>query len=74
MSDILTRLEKAGGQAVLPHSATLVERNALHLHIQALKAQGHAIVFSDVVDAGGEGRTISVQHYLNCVRCRKGVV
>ena len=66
MSALLTTLEHRGGQGVLGPSATLAERNALHLHIMALRAMGHAISFSDVVEHDGSGRTIAVQHLLSC--------
>ena len=68
MTNLLTMLETSGSQGVLPASATLTERNALHLHIIALKAQGHAIVFSDVIEneENGSARSITVTHYKSC--------
>jgi hypothetical protein len=74
LSSLLTDLERAGGHGVLYPSATLAERNALHLHIQALKAQGHAIAFSDTIERENKGRTISVQHYKTCEECKRRVI
>src|SRR5208282_855392 len=46
--NILTIIEKAGGIAVLPASATYSERKAVAAHLGALKAQGHAVVADEL--------------------------
>ena len=69
MSDLLTTLETAGGQGVLHAAAPLSERNALHLHVQALKAQGHAVVVNEVIENGEYRGTLNVLHYLSCRKC-----
>ena len=66
MSALLTTLEHKGGQGVLGPSATLAERNALALHLMALRAQGHAVQADAIHEYGDEGSTIRAFHYLSC--------
>lgn len=73
-SNLLTRVEKAGGSGVLAKTATLAERSALALHLAALKAQQHAIVADEVMESGEASGDIRVWHYLSCVRCKKGAI
>jgi hypothetical protein len=68
MSDLLTKLEAAGGAAILPASATLHERNVLAMHLAALKAQGHAVAADEVIDQGEPGQVRAI-HFLSCKKC-----
>ena len=70
MSDLLTTLEKAGGSGLLPRSASYKEREALALHLAALKAQGHAIVADEVFEHNEPSGDLRVWHYLSCKACK----
>lgn len=74
MSDLLTRLERAGGSGVLAKDATLAEREALALHLNALRAQGHAIACDEVMESGESSGEVRIIHYLTCQACAKGVL
>jgi hypothetical protein len=69
MSDTLTKLERAGGSAILPASATLHERNVLAMHLAALKAQGHSVTADEVFEHEATSGAIKAIHYLSCRRC-----
>lgn len=71
MSDLLTRLERAGGSGVLAKDATLAEREALALHLTALRAQGHAIVADETYESGEAAGELRVIHYLSCKACKE---
>lgn len=74
MNDLLTRLERAGGQAVLSRDATLAEREALALHLTALRKFGHAIACDEVMESGESSGEVRIIHYLTCSACAKGVL
>jgi hypothetical protein len=70
-SDFLTRLERAGGSGVLSKNATLSERKALALHLNALRAHGHAIVADETYESGETIGELRVIHYLSCKACKE---
>jgi hypothetical protein len=70
MNDTLTKLERAGGSAILPASATLHERNVLAMHLAALKATGHAVSADEIQDQNEPGMVRAI-HFLSCKRCSR---
>ena len=73
MSDILTRIESIGTVYV---PSNFENRKALEIHIQALKAQGHAITTDEAFESGNpkERSDLRVHHYKTCNACKKGVL
>lgn len=72
--DFLTRLEHAGGQGALSKDATLAEREALAIHLTALRKFGHAIACDEVMESGEMSGEVRIIHYLTCRACAKGVL
>lgn len=71
MSGLLTRIERSGGSGVLYANATLSERNALALHLGALRAAGHAVIADEVMESGEATGDIRIWHYLTCRACKR---
>ena len=71
-ANLLTILERAGGQGLLSASAERWEREALALHIAALKGLGHAIVVDEVYEHDAASGDIRVLHFLTCKKCAEG--
>lgn len=74
MTDFLTYLELPGSRGILPCTATRQEREALSLHLAALKAQGHAIACDEIMEFGDSSGGLRVTHFLSCERCKKGAM
>lgn len=74
MSDLLACIERAGGQGVLDANAPRSEREAIAVHLGALRAQGHAIIADEVIESGETTGDLRIWHYLSCRACKKGVV
>lgn len=73
-ANFLTRLERAGSQGVLSKDATLAEREALAIHLTALRKFGHAIACDEVMESGEMSGEIRVIHYRTCRACAEGVL
>lgn len=71
MSDLLTKLERAGGSGLLPGKATLQERAALSIHLSVLRAQHHAVIADEVFDENNESQGVRCWHFLTCVACKE---
>lgn len=69
MSDLFTRLETAGGYAIIERAST-VDRLKLSLHLAALRTAGHALAADEVMESGETTGTLRIIHYLSCVRCK----
>lgn len=72
-ANLLTIVERAGGSGLLSSSATLKEREALALHLGALRAAGHAVVADEVFERPGNSGSLGIRvlHYLNCRVCKE---
>ena len=73
MNTLLTDIEHPGTQIV---PTDYKDRHTLAMHIDALRAQGHAIVVDETFEPGRkeERCTLRVFHYATCRACRKGAV
>jgi hypothetical protein len=72
-TEFLARLNKAGGQAMLPSSATLAEREALSAYVANLRKFGHAIASDEVIESNEPSGAVRIFHYLTCRVCQKEV-
>lgn len=69
-SGLLTNIERPG-TTLSPRSATLKEREALSLHLAALRTAGHAVIADEVFECGEPVGDIRVFHFKTCVRCKE---
>ena len=70
---LLTQIETPG-TVVVPHN--YADRHTLALHIDALKAQGHAIAVDETFEPGRptERGELRIFHYKTCRICKQGVL
>lgn len=73
-SGLLTHIERAGTFIVMLASASRAEREALSLHLAALRAAGHAVVADEVWRHGESTGDVCVTHYASCVACKRTVL
>ena len=69
MTDTLLTQIESPGTVIVPHN--YANRRALAIHIEALKAAGHAIVVDETFEAGREEPLgdLRVYHYRTCKQC-----
>jgi len=70
MNDLMTKMEKPG-TVIVPR---INRTHELHLHLQGLKAQGHAILIDEMGDPLAPSGDLIVYHYLTCTACKKGAI
>jgi hypothetical protein len=71
MKDLLTRIETAGGAAILHAHAPYEQRHALALHLAALRTAGHAVVADEVWNHNEMDGAVRITHYRSCERCKR---
>lgn len=74
MTDTLLTSIETPGTVIVPHD--YANRHTLALHIDALKAQGHAIIVDETFEPGRltERGDLRIFHMLSCKVCKKGAL